>query len=316
MIRFILKIVLFWLLLISLIYGSAKIYSIPAESKEYHNYDIEENLVITPKNDTVDYLMLGLSHARNFSRHRNHQRVEKILDIDLLNYGKGGGKGDVASQYVYMDYFLSENNYTKNILYVISMPMLFANRLDENAYTYQYEIFKPDFFYHILKGPGLNKGEKLYNYIRTKFDKKWREDYGPWSAKSNDDVLDEFDTAEIKRGFKRAYVNGLEFDAFERNKEIIEKTIRLAQKNDIHISFLITPSTFGEWPGHDHVIKLMEVMNEKYGVDTYDYSKVYLHQKKYFYDHHHLNTKGVVTFTREYLKPIINDSHNKKQAHD
>ena len=306
MIRFIIKIFIFWVLLLGVIYAAAKIYSIPAESKDYENFKIEENLVITPRKDTVDYLFLGLSHARNFSRHRNHMRVEKILDIDFLNYGKGGGKGDCASQYNYLSYFLGEKNHTDNILYVLSMPMFFANRLDKNAFTYQYEILKPDFFYQILIGPDINKGEKLYNYVRTKFDKKWREDYGPWSEKSRDRVLEEFDTTEIVAGFKRAYVRGLEFDAFKRNKKLIEKTILLAKNEDINISFLVTPSTFGEWPGHKHVMEFMDSMNEKYDVKTYDYSKVYLHQKKFFYDHHHLNTKGVVKFTKEYLKPLVN----------
>ena len=306
MIRFIFKTILFWVLLLIVIYGAAKIYSIPAESKDYENFKIEENLVITPQEDTVDYLFMGLSHARNFSRHRNHMRVEKILDIDFLNYGKGGGKGDCASQYNYLSYFLSKNNHTDNILYVLSMPMFFANRLDKNAFTYQYEILKPDFFYQILIGPDINKGEKLYNYVRTKFDKKWREDYGPWSEKSRDRVLEEFDTTEIVAGFKRAYVKGLEFDAFKRNKKRIEETILLAKEENINISFLITPATFGEWPGHKHVMEFMDSMNEKYDVKTYDYSKVYLHQKKFFYDHHHLNTKGVVKFTKEYLKPLVN----------
>ncbi len=311
MIRFIFKIILFWVLLLLVIYGAAKIYSIPAESKNYKNFKIEENLVITPQKDTVDYLFMGLSHARNFSRHRNHQRIEKILDIDFINYGKGGGKGDCASQYNYLKYFLSERNYTENILYVLSMPMFFANRLDENAFTYQYEVLKPDFFYQILAGPDINKGEKLYNYVRTKFDKKWREDYGPWSAKEQSKVLEEFDTTEIVAGFERAYVNGLEFDAFERNKELIEETILLAKEEGINISFLISPSTFGEWPGHKHVIDFLEKMHRKYGVKTYDYSNVYLHQKKYFYDHHHLNTKGVVKFTKEYLKPLVNNQKDK-----
>lgn len=314
MIRFIFKIILFWVLLLLVIYGAAKIYSIPAESKDYENFKIEENLVITPQEDTVDYLFMGLSHARNFSRHRNHMRVEKILDIDFLNYGKGGGRGDCASQYNYLRYFLSKNNHTENILYVLSMPMFFANRLDENAFTYQYEVLKPDFFYQILIGPDINKGEKLYNYVRTKFDKKWREKYAPWSRKRMDKVLEEFDTAKIIAGFKRAYVEGLEFDAFNRNKKLIEKTILLAKDEDISISFLVTPSTFGEWPGHKHVMNFLNSMNEKYGVKTYDYSKVYLHQKKFFYDHHHLNTKGVVKFTKEYLNPIV--INRKKQNPD
>jgi hypothetical protein len=157
MARFLLKIALFWILLIGLIYAAAKVASRNAENKEYHNFNIEENVVITPKNEHFDFLMLGLSHARNFSRHRNHQRVEEILDRKFLNYGRGGGNGNIANQQVFLNYFLSRGNTTDHIYYVLSMPMFFAERLDENAFTYQYEKLDPLFFYHVLTGPDVNK---------------------------------------------------------------------------------------------------------------------------------------------------------------
>jgi len=311
MTRFLLKIALFWILLIGLIYSAAKVASRNAERKDYSNYNIEDNVIITPKNEHFDFLMLGLSHSRNFSRHRNHQRVEEILNCRFLNYGKGGGDGNIANQYVFLNYFLSRGNTTNRIFYVLSMPMFFAERLDENAFTYQYEKLDPLFFYHVLTGPDVNKGEKLYTYVRSKFDKHWRMKYGPWSAKISDNVLEKFDTAQIINGFKRAYVNGLEFDTFEKNKKLMRKTIDLAQKKDIEVTFIVTPSTFGEWPGHEHVMEFMNDLKKESGIEVYDFSRVYLHQNEYFYDHHHLNSDGVVKFTKEYLKPILNKQKSK-----
>jgi len=276
------------------------------ESKEYHNFDVEDNVIITPKNEHFNFVMLGLSHARNFSRHSNHQRVEEILDKKFINYGKGGGKGNIANQHVYLKYFLSRGNTTDHIVYVLSMPMFFAERLDENAFTYQYEKLEPLFFYQVLTGPDINKGEKLYTYVRSKFDKQWSEKYGPWSEKKRETTLEKFDTTQIIDGFKRAYVNGLEFDTFEKNKELMRKTVELAKKNNIDITFIVTPSTFGEWPGHEHVMYFMGELKEEYGTQIFDFSRVYLHQNEYFYDHHHLNSDGVVKFTREYLKPMLN----------
>jgi hypothetical protein len=306
MTRFLLKIAIFWILLFGLIYAAAKVASRNPESKEYHNFNVEDNVIITPKNEHFDFVMLGLSHARNFSRHSNHQRVEEILDKKFINYGKGGGKGNIANQHVYLKYFLSRGNTTDHILYVLSMPMFFAERLDENAFTYQYEKLDPLFFYQVLTGPDINKGEKLYTYIRSKFDKQWREKYGPWSEKKRETTLEKFDTTQIIDGFKRAYVNGLEFDTFEKNKELMQKTVELAKKNNIDITFIVTPSTFGEWPGHEHVMDFMGELKEEYGTQIFDFSRVYLHQNEYFYDHHHLNSDGVVKFTREYLKPMLN----------
>jgi len=313
MVRFLLKIALFWILLIGLIYTAAKVASRNAENKEYHNFNVEENVIITPKNEHFEFVMLGLSHARNFSRHRNHQRVEKILDRKFINFGKGGGKGNIANQHVYLKYFLSRGNTTDHIYYVLSMPMFFAERLDENAFTYQYEKLDPLFFYQVLTGPDINKGEKLYTYIRSKFDKHWRFKYGPWSAKISDNVLEKIDSTVINNGFKLAYVSGLEFDTFKKNKKLMQETVELAQKNDIEITFIVTPSTFGEWPGHEHVMDFMSELKEKYGSEVYDFSRVYLGQKKYFYDHHHLNSDGVVKFTKEYLKPLMNEQFAESQ---
>ena len=313
MVRFLLKIALFWILLIGLIYTAAKVASRNAENKEYHNFNVEENVIITPKNEHFEFVMLGLSHARNFSRHRNHQRVEKILDRKFINFGKGGGKGNIANQHVYLKYFLSRGNTTDHIYYVLSMPMFFAERLDENAFTYQYEKLDPLFFYQVLTGPDINKGEKLYTYIRSKSDKHWRFKYGPWSAKISDNVLEKIDSTVINNGFKLAYVSGLEFDTFKKNKKLMQETVELAQKNDIEITFIVTPSTFGEWPGHEHVMDFMSELKEKYGSEVYDFSRVYLGQKKYFYDHHHLNSDGVVKFTKEYLKPLMNEQFAESQ---
>jgi hypothetical protein len=304
--RFLFKIGLFWILFIGLVFGATCYVSYKVvHDRDFENYNTEENLVITPRNQHFDIMMLGLSHARNFSRHRNHQRVEKILNKSIINYGKGGGKGNVANQMTFYSYFLHRGNTVDTILYVISMPMFYANRLDENAYNFQREVFRPDFFLEVLWGPAINKGEKLYNYIREKYNEQWKK-YGPWSAKSQNQVLEKFDTAVIIRGFKRAYVDGLEMDAFERNTRLLEKTVELAKRNQTDVVFLVTPSTFGTWPGHEKVMKFVKTLESRYNnVSSYDFSKVYLHRDELFYDHHHMNTKGIVTFTKEYLKPIL-----------
>ena len=307
MVRFLIKIALLLVLVSGIIYAVTRFTSKKAENREYHNFNTEENVIITPKNQHFDFVMLGLSHARNFSRHMNHGRVEKILDSRFINFGKGGGKGNIANQYIYLKYFLSKGNSADQVFYALSMPMFFAERLDENAFTYQYEKLDPLFFYHILIGPDINKGEKLYTYVRSKFDKRWREKYGPWSEKKREAVLEKFDTTKIIHGFKLAYVNGLEFDTFEKNKKLMKKTIELAQKHNMDMTFIITPSTFGEWPGHEHVMEFMKELEKTYNVKTYDFTGVYLHQTKYFYDHHHLNSDGVVKFTKEYLKPLFKD---------
>ncbi len=312
MIRFIIKILLFLVIVTGIIYVGGEVASRKAKSREYYNFNTEENVIITPKNEHFDFVILGLSHARNFSRHNNHKRVEEILNRTFINLGKGGGKGNIANQYVYFKYFLSRGNTAEHIYYFLSMPMFFAKRLDENAFTYQYEVLEPCFFYQVLTGPDVNKGEKLYSYVRSKFDKRWRKGYGPWSEKSRDIVLEKVDSAKIEHGFKLAYVDGLEFDTFEKNKGLMKETLELARKNNIGITFIVTPSTFGQWPGHEEVMQFMDELKKGYGTNVYDFSNVYLGQKQYFYDHHHLNTDGVVKFTREYFKSVVDKENSNR----
>ncbi len=302
---FILKILFFFILFLAIVFGVTYYKSLSVlKGKNFQNHNSEECLVITPKNQHFDYLLLGISHARNFSRHNNHKRFEDLLDISMLNYGKGGGNGNIASQHNYLRYFISKGNTTDKILYVLTMPMFFSNRMDSNAFEYEKEIFNLKFLYIILTGPGINKGQKVYNYLRYKYNKRWKK-YGHWSAKSKDKTLSEIDSVYITQGLQLAYPNGLDTDVFERNKRYIMKTSQLAQKNGIEISFLITPTVFGKWPGHDEVMLFMSEVERLYGFKTYDFSEVYLGRLDYFYDHHHMNTPGVINFTKEHLLPLV-----------
>jgi hypothetical protein len=45
-------------------------------------------------------------------------------------------------------------------------------------------------------------------------------------------------------------------------------------------------------------------MNKKYGTSFYDFSGVII-EPKYYYDHHHLNTNGIVLFTNNYLEGTL-----------
>ena len=44
------------------------------------NYQTESNLLFFKTQTDYDVLFIGISHARNFSRHKNHIQVEKILN--------------------------------------------------------------------------------------------------------------------------------------------------------------------------------------------------------------------------------------------
>lgn len=69
------------------------------ERKGFSNHETESNLFFINDNENFDLLLLGISHARNFSRHKNHQRVEKILDKKFINLGQGGAKAKLNGSF-------------------------------------------------------------------------------------------------------------------------------------------------------------------------------------------------------------------------
>jgi hypothetical protein len=87
--KFILKIFLFAILsvitLIILVVVSSEI----VKHRNFKNYQTEGNLLVLQEDKHYDIALLGISHARNFSRHKNHLRIEKILNKSMLNSWPG-----------------------------------------------------------------------------------------------------------------------------------------------------------------------------------------------------------------------------------
>jgi hypothetical protein len=281
----------------------AKITSIIVKNRHFKNYETESNLLVINKNKSYDILIAGISHARNFSRHKNQLRVEKILNKSTINIGQGGGICGAEEQYFYLDYFYHKKNKTKKVLYVLSTPILFSQSLPMASNTFNYETFEFDFFYRYLFVKTQNKGQRLFYYVKSKFDKKWFK-LKPAKADFKSDSLLKVDTVEVKNGQKKAFMSEKDSPIFRENCLAVENTIKLAQANNSELIFIIPPAVFGKWIGHEETMAFANEMTKKYGVKVYDFSETML-DPKYYYDHHHLNSKGVSFFTEKYLKPIL-----------
>jgi hypothetical protein len=306
MVRFILKILLFIILGFILIVGATKYYSIKVERHNFENYHTESNLFSMPGNKKIDLLFMGISHARMFTRHKNHLRLEEILNKQILNIGRGAGLCGPSEEYIYLKYFFKKGNKTDKVIYIPTPPMMFSQYMSQSSSTYIEEPFKLDFFFLTLMNYGQNKKQKLYHYLRFKFNPRWKK-IKPYSAEINETVLEKYDSASVKWGFSQAYPNGLDSVTFKKNKEIILKTVKLANENNAEMIFLFTPAMFGGWPGHKEVLEFLHEIKKEYNIKIYDYSEV-CYNINYYRDHHHLNSNGVTWFTENYLKDIIGDN--------
>jgi len=301
--KFILKLIVFLTAITTIILSYSYIVSFIVINRNFKNYETESNLLIIKKNEKFDIAFIGISHARNFSRHKNHLRVENILNKHIINFGQGGSTCSVNEQYFYLDYFYKKGNSVNTIIYLLTPPMIFSETLSKASNTFDVEPFKLDFFLNYLFFFNTeNKEQRLLSYIRTKFEKKWI-NYKPTSLDSISYKLDKIDSAEVNKGIKSAYTSD-SLLYFEKNCKTIENTILLANENNTEIILIIPPALFGKWLGNQKVCEFAEKMVAKYNIQFFDYSETIL-EPNFYYDHHHLNTNGVVYFTEKFLKPIF-----------
>jgi hypothetical protein len=57
---------------------------------------------------------------------------------------------------------------------------------------------------------------------------------------------------------------------------------------------MMPASLFGKWPGHDETIQWLDSKRQEYNLRVVDLSERWVMRTEYFYDHHHLNTDGVM----------------------
>ena len=312
--KFIFKITFFTFAIIILFFVLIFITSKIVKNRGFNNSQTESVLLVMKPKTHYDLMFIGNSHARNFSRHNNHERVEKILNKKIFNIGKSGGLCGNNEYLFYMNYCFSKNITADTIIHNIFSQMLYDNFTNKASNTFNDEPFSLNFLVHYVNYPyAQNRWQRLFYYLRSKISKKWLKTQ-PFSIKERNDSLLFIDSAAIEKGFKRAYKDGFDTVVFIRNAKITEELIKTAQKNGSTIIFITTPTLFGDWPHHEDIVDFMGDMNKKYGVKYYDFASC-VKNPHLFYDHHHLNTKGIVYFTEKYLKPALENGDSTYLVH-
>lgn len=299
--KFLFKTVLLFFLTIVIFLGLIKITSVIVKSKGFNNYTADSNTLFLKENVDYDILFMGISHARNFSRHKNHLRVEEILESKIANIGQGRGACSINEQLFYLEYFFSKGNTTENIFLILSPPMLFSETLPVASNTFDYEVFELSFLWQYLNFKSENKTERILSYLESKLDPIWISKM-PHTKEKEDRQLDSLDMKAVKEGQNYAYNgDGLNYKRFQKSIEIIEKIIRISNTNGSNVYLITPPALFGKWRGHDDTEKFALKMQRTYpNVFYFDASETVL-EPIYYYDNHHLNTKGIILFTEKYL---------------
>ena len=78
----------------------------------------------------------------------------------------------------------------------------------------------------------------------------------------------------------------------------------MAKQHGTETVFVIAPSLINVWPGQSEVEDFLEKMSHTYGTQFYNFSDA-IQDPHLFYDHHHLNSRGVEIFAKDYLCGIL-----------
>ncbi len=282
---------LFLILAISVITGVTILSSVYVQSKDFNPGNTESNLLTLNNKKDFDYLFLGNSHARNFSRNNQHKNLEKELGGTVLNFGQGRGICGINDQYFYLKYLLNQGYSFKYVVHAVSPPYLFDDLRNQSTTTFFEEPFSLSFLTQYLKHPAPNKFARLVHYSKTKWKLNWLK-LTPLKKTENVNALEKIDLKAVQKGFKIAHPNGLSDEAFESNKNILNKSIELAKSHGIQTILLQTPILFDAWPGQEKFNHYCKSLEDKNLASYIDLSKA-IDEHHFFYDHHHLNTPGI-----------------------
>ncbi|ESU25954.1 hypothetical protein FLJC2902T_29650 [Flavobacterium limnosediminis JC2902] len=273
------------------------------ERKGFRNSQTESNTLVIESNREYDLMFMGISHARNFSRHGNHEVVESILNKKIINIGQGGGACGINEQLFYLDYFYSKGNKVDTVFFILTPPMLTSEKLPFSSNTFDSELFDLKFFCQYLSFDSENKYERIVQYMQSKLKSKWVNSE-PNHTIGKKDSLVEVDMEAVRKGMQLVHGRNINVERFTKSCIGVEKIIKTAKKHNSFIVMIIPPALFGKWPEHNLVVNFAQKLKKKQGVDFYDFSESVL-IPKYYYDHHHMNTKGVEYFTAVFLKPLL-----------
>jgi len=299
--KFIIKSAVFVLINTGLIWFSLGILHGYENRYLYANWDTESDGLIIPQNKSFDLLFMGSSHSRIFARDKNQLRVDSILHKSTIDIGKGGGGGGIVSNLIMLKYFYARGNNTGNIVYFIDAWPFFSRKWNEDNYflsnePISFKLLKQCLYYHISR-------DVLLNYFKSKYTLDWLEQK-PESREINNDVLKDVSKEAIQKRLASLYIEAYDEKVFKHYAAQLEEVVQLAKLHHSTITFIFPATLLDDNRGKEKVTQLLSGFKSKYGIDFYDYSNTILDPKLY-YDHDHLNTKGVLYFTQKYLKPIV-----------
>ena len=260
-------------------------------------------LYFFPKNEPADLVFTGSSHGQVFRTSGNQARVEKILNRKIVNLSVGGSGAVTAN--MMLDYYFGQKNKTKTVVMLVDFFGLQVVHNNEGNPAFRHEPLRLSILPYMFRHR-LDFGEIL-GYFTGKVSRYY------WDRRifkeEDTQYLKMLDLTEVKQRVAGIYRAGLSRKRFERYTKILEEAISRARANDAEVVIVLPPATFQVAPKtaegtSDWLIEYLNDLKKRENVSFHD-CRAALQNLRYFYDTDHLNTPGVVHFTQNHLRPIL-----------
>ncbi len=301
--RFILNISLF--LALNVLFGIFYL-MVTQMSYSYKMGDTSSVLLAIPKDETFDLVLLGTSHAQNFSVGGGgfmHAKVEEMLQRRMLNLSKTNAGFD--EERFFLTHFYNEGNTTDTVLYLLDPFIFFSHAWDIENHFLNDEPLYPDALWEALSQK-IDR-EVIIDYVRSKFIGWWLLSRRPVEKPKEEPTktLLAIDERAVEKRLAYLYPNGLDRDAFAHYEESLRELITLASAHGSNIVFAYPPSLLGVLPGSGEVSRIVKRAQKEFpSVSFFDFSSAFLDPRLYI-DHDHLSSNGILLFISRYLKPAL-----------
>ncbi len=292
--KFLKELSLVFLLFLLAFFGMALLANWWTARHTFQLHEVESNLFFINENEQVDMVVLGISHARNFSRQANHAITENALNKNILNLGRGNGLCGLHGQQLYLDFFFENGNSTGEVLFIATPPLMYGTYLDQNQTAFWDEPIRFDFSKFIIKNGDREKHWQLFQSFVRKLRPSWLS-FQKYPNEPMTAQIEKVDPIIIEEGMKLAYPKGRRIETLQENIIYFKKIVSSTKINGAKLIVVIPPAVFGKWPGHEETMEWLQKVKELEDFKIMDLSEAIL-DKTFYYDHHHLNSEGVQKF--------------------
>ena len=255
------------------------------------NGETETNLPVILKNKSYDFVLLGSSHARIFSRFESHNRVEQLAHMTFLNLSQGGNRESLKNQKNYLTYFYQRGNRNSITVYLLDPFIFYRRELLNNSHIFDNEPFRLDFLYTLLTSGDYN-WKTVSSYIGATSQHK---------SMQPTEIKQSTTSAQIVR----SRMNDLYRESLDANEFRYLNEIYVASRNHgAKLIVIIPPTLFPKHKQAEEVRRELVKLQKTKNFLLFDLSEE-MKDPKYFLDSDHLNNIGIERFVQRYLRPML-----------